>query len=245
MSQIPWLEADSEFPPAHQALASPNGLLAAGGDLSPDRLITAYKSGIFPWYEDGQPLLWWSPDPRAVLKPGGLNISRSLGKRLRRGEFEVFVDRDFESVIRACSAPRSYESETWITDEMQAAYCLLHEMGYAHSVECYQGNKLVGGLYGIGIGQWFFGESMFHLVTDASKVAFAHLAKFAFEQGCPLIDCQIENEHLMTLGCELIPRAVFLDQLKALDMSATIHWHSQALVYDWSSPLRAASELTR
>lgn len=236
MSNIPWLEPDSEFPPAHQALVSPNGLLAAGGDLSPERLITAYKNGIFPWYEAGQPLLWWSPDPRAVLKPDGLKISRSLRKRLRRGEFQVFVDRDFESVIKACSEPRSYESGTWITDEMNAAYCALHEMGYAHSIECYQQDQLVGGLYGISIGQWFFGESMFHLVTDASKVAFAHLAKFTFEQGCPLIDCQIENEHLMTLGCELIPRKKFLETLKMLDLSMAIQWDRQELTYDWSSP---------
>ena len=234
MTQIPWLEVDSAFPPAEQALESPNGLLAAGGDLSPDRLLTAYSSGIFPWYEVDQPLLWWSPNPRAVLKPSGLNISRSLLKRLRRQEFSVHVNRDFERVISACAKPRTYADGTWITDDMNVAYCELHRRGYAHSIECYQGETLVGGLYGVGIGRWFFGESMFHHVTDASKVAFAHLARFMFDHGCPMIDCQIENEHLMSLGCDLIPRAAFLDELKAIEFSSDIGWGQQELNYDWS-----------
>lgn len=234
MTQIPWLEVDSAFPPAEHALESPNGLLAAGGDLSPERLLTAYSSGIFPWYEAGQPLLWWSPNPRAVLKPAGLNISRSLLKRLRRQEFSVHLNRDFESVITACAGPRAYADATWITDEMNVAYCELHRRGYAHSIECYQGETLVGGLYGVGIGRWFFGESMFHQVSDASKVAFAHLARFMFDHGCPMIDCQIENEHLMSLGCELIPRETFLEELKAIELSTNIGWGRQELEYNWS-----------
>ena len=235
MTQIPWLEADSEFPAPDLALASPNGLLAAGGDLSPARLLTAYRSGIFPWYETGQPLLWWSPDPRAVLLPGELRISRSLRKRLRRNEFQVFVDRDFRQVIEACAAPRSYEQGTWITTEMTEAYCELHAQGHAHSIECYQDGTLVGGLYGIGIGNMFFGESMFHRVTDASKVAFVHLARIVFDAGGPMIDCQLENEHLMSLGCELIPRTTFLSHLENLGLSPEIEWDRKALSFDWSA----------
>lgn len=236
MSQIPWLESDSEFPAPNQAMASPNGLLAAGGDLSPKRLLDAYKRGIFPWYEDGQPLLWWSPDPRAVLLPGGLKVSRSLRKRLRKATFRVFVNRDFPSVIAACSAPRSYERGTWITSEMAAAYNELHRLGHAHSVECYLDDELVGGLYGIGIGSMFFGESMFHRATDASKVAFVHLARKVFEAGGPLIDCQLENKHLTSLGCELISRREFLDQLERLDLLPAIPWDSEELIYDWTTP---------
>tara|TARA_R110002072_G_scaffold7773_3_gene41490 strand:- start:4796 stop:5524 length:729 start_codon:yes stop_codon:yes gene_type:complete len=236
MANIPWLEADSPFPPPGQALESPNGLLAAGGDLSPERLLTAYSSGIFPWYEAGQPLLWWSPDPRAVLRPSGLNVSKSLLKRLRRHEFTVYLNRDFAGVISACAGPRAYAGGTWITDEMNVAYCELHQRGYAHSIECYQGETLVGGLYGVGIGPWFFGESMFHHITDASKVAFAHLARFVFEQGCPMIDCQIENDHLMSLGCELMPRQAFLNELNATtSCSEDIQWGQQELNYDWPS----------
>lgn len=235
MSKIPWLESDSDFPSPNQAMSSPNGLLAAGGDLTPKRLLTAYRSGIFPWYEAGQPLLWWSPDPRAVLKPGGLKISRSLGKRLRQGSFRVFVDRDFAAVIAACAEPRRYEGGTWITSEMIAAYVELHRQGHAHSIECYVEDQLVGGLYGIGIGSMFFGESMFHRTTDASKVAFAHLARMVFEAGGPLIDCQLENDHLMSLGCELISRDVFLEQLKDLDLAPAIPWNSQEIHYDWTS----------
>ena len=235
MSQVPWLEAESEFPSPNQALVSPNGLLAAGGDLSVGRLLTAYRSGIFPWYEKDQPLLWWSPDPRAVLKPNGLKISRSLRKRLRQASFRVFVNRDFPAVIRACAEPRSYERGTWITQEMNNAYIHLHELGHAHSIECYQDDELVGGLYGIGIGTMFFGESMFHRTTDASKVAFAHLARKVFDAGGPLIDCQLENDHLMSLGCELIPRSDFLAELENIDLLPAITWNNEELVFDWNN----------
>ena len=181
--------------------------------LSAERLIRAYSEGIFPWYEDGQPILWWSPDPRAVIQPSNVKISRSLRKRLRRKEFEVRVDTAFDDVVECCQAPRDYSSDTWITNEMQEAYGDLHRRGFAHSVECYLNGMLVGGLYGVSKGRLFFGESMFHSVTDASKIAFAHLCDILQKQGCPIIDCQIPNPHIMSLGVETIPRTEFLGYL--------------------------------
>lgn len=210
MNQIAWLDpASLEFPPVDQALTDPDGLLAAGGDLSPERLLLAYRSGIFPWYEDGQPILWWSPDPRAVLFPEEVRITRSLRRKLLSGRFEVRLNTAFGDVLDACSGPRDYSAGTWITNEMKAAYQRLHAMGYAHSLETWEDGELVGGLYGVGIGQMFFGESMFHHVTDASKVALAWLCRLMMRSQCPLIDCQVENDHLLSLGARRVSRAEF------------------------------------
>ena len=216
---IPWLHNNSPFPPLSRALAEPNGLLAAGGELSAERLINAYSNGIFPWYSDDQPLLWWSPDPRMVLVPREVKISRSLGKRLRkRGkqDFEIRVDSAFESVMRACAAPRDGQSGTWITDDMVAAYSELHRRGLAHSVETWINGELAGGLYGVALGRMFYGESMFTRATDASKIALAHLATQLARWQFGLIDCQMQTAHLASMGAREIPRADFVRQLKVL-----------------------------
>ena len=203
------------FPPPETASAE--GLLAIGGDLSSERLLEAYRRGIFPWYSAGQPVLWWSPDPRTVLFPQQLKISRSLRKTLRHGEFRVTLDMAFCAVIDGCAAPRrnSPGAGTWITAEMRDAYCRLHAEGYAHSVEAWQGNELVGGLYGVSLGGAFFGESMFSLATDASKVALAHLVRQLDAWNFSLIDCQVASAHLFSLGAEEIPRSRFLALLAA------------------------------
>ena len=204
------------FPALTQALDEPNGLLALGGCLSSQRLLNAYRHGVFPWFNPGEPILWWSPDPRLVLFPEQLLISRSLHKTLRKNPFEIRFDSAFEQVITACAAPRTYSSGTWITDEMQQAYLDLHRSGVAHSCEAWHENELVGGLYGLTIGKVFFGESMFHRKTDASKVAFVHLVRHLQSWGYELIDCQVSSEHLLSLGAEEIPRnrfAELLDQL--------------------------------
>lgn len=213
---IPWLHGNAPFPPLSRALSEPNGLLAAGGDLSAARLINAYRHGIFPWYSDDQPLLWWSPNPRMVLVPAELRISRSLGKRLRRHDYEVRVDSAFETVMRACAAPREAEGGTWITDEMVAAYTDLHLRGLAHSVETWIGGELAGGLYGVGLGRMFYGESMFTRATDASKIALAHLARQLDRWQFGLIDCQMRTDHLASLGAREIPRSAFVQQLTHL-----------------------------
>lgn len=218
MSLIPWLE-DLTFPPVEEAMDDPNGLLAAGGDLSPERLLRAYRQGIFPWFDDDQPILWWSPDPRAVLFPSNIHISRSLAKRLRRGDFHFSFDRCFEDVVAACAAPRQYSQGTWITDDMAEAYAALHDRGMAHSLEVWQGDELVGGLYGVSLGKLFFGESMFSRVTDASKAAFVALAKQCEAWNFALIDCQIANPHLSSMGATDISRREFVDYLnKYADM---------------------------
>jgi len=205
------------FPDVRLALREPDGLLAVGGDLSPRRLEAAYRRGIFPWFNDDQPILWWSPNPRAVLFPGHLKISRSLRKTLRRRSFTVTADKAFRDVIEACSAPRQYretiEPGTWITSEMKQAYIQLHEEGLAHSIECWNNNNLVGGLYGVAIGQVFFGESMFTQATDASKVAFVYLVKQLVRWGFSLIDCQVYSSHLQSLGAETINRENFTQLL--------------------------------
>ncbi len=214
---IPWLESSGSFPPLELALSEPNGLLCAGGDLSPQRLIQAYRQGIFPWYAKGEPILWWSPDPRMVLVPSEFRISRSLRKILRSGNYEVRLDHDFPAVIRACAhTRRKGQDGTWITAEMQAAYGTLHELGFAHSVETWVDDKLVGGLYGLAIGKMFYGESMFAHATDASKIALAHLTRFLDEQGFGLIDCQMNTAHLASLGGREIPRREFISHLQAL-----------------------------
>lgn len=212
MSLIPWLD-DLSFPPVSEALEDPNGLLAAGGDLSPERLLLAYRQGIFPWFDDHQPILWWSPDPRAVIYPKDIHISRSLAKRLRRQEFQFSFDRCFAQVVAACAAPRHDNAGTWITDEMLEAYLQLHQQGYAHSLEVWQNTQLVGGLYGVSLGKLFFGESMFSRVSDASKAAFVALAKQCAAWNFGLIDCQIANPHLSSMGATTISRHEFVDIL--------------------------------
>ncbi|MBV1872287.1 MAG: leucyl/phenylalanyl-tRNA--protein transferase [Gammaproteobacteria bacterium] len=210
MLEIPWLSEDSyEFPPIDSAMTEPNGLLAAGGDLSAERLIAAYKQGIFPWYEEDQPILWWCPSPRSVLFPAELKISKSLAKTLRQNRFDVRVDTCFEDVIRHCAAPREEGGGTWITEDMIQAYCHLHRLGVAHSVETWQNGELVGGLYGISIGCIFFGESMFSTRANASKVAFVHIVRHLHEAGFPIIDCQVANPHLESLGATDIPLRYF------------------------------------
>ena len=209
------------FPPTSQALADPCGLLAIGGDLTPDWLLAAYRRGIFPWYSDDQPILWWSPSPRCVVFPQQFRIGRTLRKTLRRGDFTVTFDRAFEAVVEACRASRVDAEGTWITDEMRDAYVTMHRLGYAHSVEVWREDILVGGLYGIALGRVFFGESMFHRVTNASKVAFVHLVRQLELWGCPLIDCQVGNPHLASLGAVEVSREDFERRLKAgIDMPA-------------------------
>ncbi|MEF8699856.1 MAG: leucyl/phenylalanyl-tRNA--protein transferase [Candidatus Accumulibacter sp. UW20] len=214
---IPWLDGGAPFPPLERALREPNGLLCAGGDLSAQRLIDAYQRGIFPWYASGEPILWWSPDPRMVLFPGEFRIARSLRRRLRAGRFEVRLDSDFLAVMRACAeVPRAAQEGTWITREMLRAYWELHRIGIAHSVETWVEGKLVGGLYGLALGGMFYGESMFSRVSDASKIAAAHLARYLGEEGFGMIDCQMNTAHLASLGAREIDRDVFIARLRAL-----------------------------
>ena len=259
---IPWLTDDTPFPSVERALRSPNGLLAAGGDLSVPRLLAAYRSGIFPWFNPGEPILWWCPDPRMVLIPGDLRVSRSLAKMLRNGRFEVRCDTVFEQVMHGCAAPRTKnrvghpggcdtllakpadcgngrptappapegsaspcQGGTWIGEDMVKAYCTLHQQGYAHSVETWLDGKLVGGLYGISIGRMFYGESMFSDVSNASKIALAHLARQLERWGFGMIDCQMSTPHLASLGAREIPRSEFIARLQEL-----IHY---APVTDW------------
>jgi leucyl/phenylalanyl-tRNA--protein transferase len=213
---IPWLEKGVPFPSVRTALKEPNGLLAAGGDLSPGRLLEGYRLGIFPWYSEGDPILWWSPDPRMVLYPAELRISRSLGKTLRNRRYEVRFDSAFRKVIESCAAPRRSEPGTWISEEMVAAYLELHEIGYAHSVETWIDGELAGGLYGVALGGMFFGESMFSRVRDGSKIALAALVAHLKAAGFGLIDCQMHTRHLETLGAREIPRARFSRLLEEL-----------------------------
>jgi leucyl/phenylalanyl-tRNA--protein transferase len=211
---LPWLGRELVFPPPESALEHPAGLLAAGGDLSPERLLAAYAQGIFPWYAEGEPILWWSPAPRMVLFPDHLKISRSLAKTLKNTRYEIRVDSAFRQVMQACSAPRATQSGTWIVPEMIDAYCRLHALGYAHSCETWIDGRLAGGLYGVSIGCMFYGESMFARERDASKLAFAHLVRHLGAQGVGMIDCQMYTPHLASLGAALIPRAEFLATLK-------------------------------
>ncbi|PIE43732.1 MAG: leucyl/phenylalanyl-tRNA--protein transferase [Gammaproteobacteria bacterium] len=213
MEEPIWLDQDIWFPKPDHAMTNPNGLLAAGGDLSTERLLFAYANGIFPWYEECQPILWWSPNPRCIIIPDELHISRSMRKHLNKREYTVRIDTQFEQVISHCASPRGYSDKTWITDAMIQAYTQLHNQGHCHCFEVFHGNKLVGGLYGIAIGPCFFGESMFSLATNASKVAFIYLVKQLECWGFSLIDCQLENDHLLTMGCKSIPRSTFLSIL--------------------------------
>jgi len=223
---IQLLHAELSFPPVTRALRSPNGLLAAGGDLSAARLLEAYRHGIFPWFGAGEPILWWSPDPRMILIPREFKVSHSLRKTLRNGRFEVRVDSAFEQVMRACAAPRPDQHGTWIQEEMVAAYCELHRMGHAHSVETWMGDELAGGLYGIGIGRMFYGESMFSRRTDASKIALAHLCAQLGRWNFGMIDCQMNTPHLASLGAREIPRSDFVARLQDLiNYPPVTAWH--------------------
>jgi leucyl/phenylalanyl-tRNA--protein transferase len=213
---IAWLGADTPFPSLASALKEPNGLLAVGGDLSPRRLLEAYRRGIFPWYSEGDPILWWSPDPRMVLVPSELRVSRSLAKTLRNKSYEVRYDTAFEEVMRGCAAPRPSQPGTWLTAEMRSAYRRLHELGYAHSVETWVEGSLAGGLYGVALGRAFFGESMFARGRDASKIALVHLVRRLAAEGYGLIDCQMHTAHLASLGARELPRTEFARRLKDL-----------------------------
>ncbi len=226
MSQLTWLNPRSlTFPPIEQALDDPNGLLALGGDLSPARLERAYRLGIFPWYQDGQPILWWSPDPRTVLFPDQLHVSRSMQKFLRKTSLRVTFDQAFSRVISECAAPRDYAQETWITDEMQQAYTALHQRGLAHSVEVWEGDELVGGLYGVALGRLFFGESMFSRRDNASKTGFISLVRRLDRLGFVMIDCQMPTDHLFSLGAVSMPRADFQARLEELCNPGVVnHW---------------------
>jgi len=208
-------EPSAPFPDVSLAEREPNGLLAVGGDLSEQRLINAYLQGIFPWFSEGEPILWWSPDPRTVLYPERIKISRSLRKTLRKKIFQVSFDHDFLGVIQACAAPRERSPGTWLLPEMMTAYHRQHKLGLAHSVEVWQDGEMVGGLYGMAIGGVFFGESMFSRVPDSSKVALVHLSRCLDSWGYKMIDCQVYTQHLATLGAEEIPRADYCRQLAA------------------------------
>lgn len=223
---LTWLQRDNlDFPPLDKALREPNGLLAAGGDLSPARLVAAYRHGCFPWYAQGQPLLWWSPDPRTVLFPDEFHLSRSLAKLIRQQRFSVTFDHDFAAVIQACAEPRDYADGTWITESMQHAYLQLHHEGIAHSVEVWEGEQLVGGLYGLAMGQLFFGESMFSRRDNASKVGFATLVDKLRHWGFVLIDCQMHTQHLHSFGARPIPRSEFASHLQRyLDQPSPADW---------------------
>jgi len=214
-----WLDPDNcSFPDSRLALQEPNGLLAIGGSLAPEVLLSAYARGIFPWYSDNQPILWWSPDPRAVLLPGQLRVSRSLSRTLKRADFSVTFDRAFDKVIAACAESREGqggEGGTWITSELMASFSILHRLGYAHSVEVWADGELVGGLYGLAIDRVFFGESMFHRQRDASKIALVHLVRRLDEHGFRLIDCQQATRHLLSMGATTIPRQSFNQMLAA------------------------------
>lgn len=215
------------FPPASAALDDPNGLLAVGGDLSPERLLDAYRHGIFPWFNDGDPICWWSPDPRCVFASADWAPSRSLAKRLRQGRFTLTVDRCFTRVMQECAGPRHYADGTWIQPDFVRNYTTLHERGVAHSIEAWnRDGELVGGLYGLNLGRLFFGESMFSRETDASKAAFAYLMQLCRHWSIPLVDGQVENDHLLSLGAMLIPRPDFLD---LLDL------HADLPAPDWSA----------
>ena len=217
-NRVIWLSSDDPpeaFPPVETALREPDGLLAAGGDLSPERLLAAYRRGIFPWYDDGQPLLWWSPDPRCVFRQGDLHTSRRLRRELRRSTAEVRFNTAFNDVIRACAGPRRYEQGTWITADMITAYEHLHQTGWAHSIEVWQDDRLVGGLYGLVIGQALFGESMFSERSNASKIALLALDRMLADGTLGIIDCQVQSAHLLSLGAAVIPRREFMQLLDA------------------------------
>jgi len=231
---IPWLDSndpDCRFPPPANAQTEPNGLLAAGGDLSVRWLLSAYRAGIFPWFSEGDPIMWWCPDPRLVLPTNQVHQSRRLRRSMSQGRFGFCVDRSFEQVVSACAAPRSGQPGTWITKQMMAAYLDLHRRGHAHSLEVYRQGTLVGGIYGVAIGSLFFGESMFHRCSNASKLALVWLCQLLAFNGFDLLDCQIESAHLLSMGAQSIPRGHFLEQIRRYcsKSSAIGDWHSPPL----------------
>ncbi|WP_430434081.1 leucyl/phenylalanyl-tRNA--protein transferase [Methyloversatilis sp.] len=217
---IPWLEPGDPFPPVETALRDPDGLLAAGLELTPQRILDAYRQGIFPWFSEGQPVLWWSPDPRMVLVPAEIRITPSMGKVLRNRPYEVRCDTAFEAVMRACAEPRNGQAGTWISDHMIAAYGALHTQGWAHSVETWVDGELAGGLYGLALGRMFYGESMFSRARDTSKIALVHLARYLESQGYALIDCQMNTAHLASMGGREIERSEFCRVLSQSVQSA-------------------------
>ncbi len=236
---LPWVAADRLLPDPRQAWREPNGLLAAGADLSPQRLLESYRHGIFPWYSEGQPVLWWSPDPRMVLYLDEFRWHRSLVKKIRhhrraQGDdsgWHVTLNRAFEAVMQACAAPRGGEVGTWITDEMRRAYTGLHRLGHAQSVEIWHGDSLIGGLYGVSVGRMFFGESMFSHVADASKIALAALAAMLRQHGFHMLDCQQNTHHLASLGAREIKRADFLDEIAELTRLSAPDWRAISIEF--------------
>jgi leucyl/phenylalanyl-tRNA--protein transferase len=212
-----------QFPNPNLAVREPDGLLAVGGNLKPPTLLDAYQQGIFPWYQDDDPILWWSPSERCVIDMDGLHLSKSLRRTLRRQQYRVTTDQNFAAVLKACAAPRDGNTGTWITEEMAEAYMQLHLLGHAHSVEVWQSEQLVGGIYGVAVGDIFCGESMFSRVTDGSKIAMAYLCKALHQLGYKLLDCQLENSHLMSMGAYLMPREEFLAELQTGN-SNTLGW---------------------
>lgn len=229
---VPWLkDDDQEFPSVHEALEEPNGLLAAGGSLAPSRLLSAYSKGIFPWYELDQPILWWSPDPRLILVPDNLLVSRSLARLKRRNSYSFSIDKKFVEVMQNCAAARPGSDGTWITDEMFSAYSTLHQEGVAHSVEVWSGARLVGGLYGVAIGKVFFGESMFSKEANTSKLALVYLVNQLQSWGFELIDCQVTSNHLLSLGATEISRNHFIEELDRLlvQQALPIAWQDDSL----------------
>jgi leucyl/phenylalanyl-tRNA--protein transferase len=233
-SRVTWLSPDDppdRFPPVTRALAEPDGLLAAGGDLGDARLLYAYRNGIFPWYEDGQPILWWSPNPRCVFLPGDFHVSRRLSRVLRRSMAEIRINTAFSRVIHVCAGPRRSEQGTWITPAMMQAYENLNRLGWAHSIEVWQSEELIGGLYGLAIGKAFFGESMFSLRSNASKMALLYLANRLNDGDFELLDCQVESAHLMSLGASIIPRSEFVRTLDSACSSGQIfgNWPDEPL----------------
>ena len=230
MFEVPYLRSHDNFPPASAANAQ--GVVAYGGDLSPTRILNAYRAGIFPWYAPGDPILWWSPNPRCIMLPHEFIKRKSLAKRIRNAGFEIRFDYDFSATIRGCrEVDGRIEEGTWIMEEMIEAYETLHGMGYAHSIECYLEDELVGGLYGISLGSAFFGESMFAKVSDASKVAYSALIDFALEKGFTFIDCQIPTDHLLSLGAICVERELFLEILEDSSQHET-------LIGSWNEKLR-------
>jgi leucyl/phenylalanyl-tRNA--protein transferase len=236
MIRIPVLRprSDEAFPSVDTALAEPNGLLAAGGDLSPARLLDAYRHGIFPWYSAGEPILWWSPDPRMVFRTGQMHVPAKLRRFLRDCDWTIHADSAFAEVMRACAAPRPKQPTTWITREMFEAYCRLHELGHAHSFEVYAGADLVGGIYGVAVGRMFYGESMFSAVPNGSKVALLGLCRALHEWQFPLLDAQVRSEHLVSLGAIDLPRTQFARDIARLTEQPGIHgaWCERAASTD-------------
>lgn len=232
-----WVDPDDPLPPAQLALREPNGLLAAGRDLSAERLLEAYRNGIFPWYSAGQPVLWWSPDPRMVLDLSQFKVSRTLEKTVRRvrreARWRIFLDRNFEAVMDACAAPRERLGDgTWITPQIKAAYCDLHRQGFAHSVEiCDEDNSLLGGLYGVSIGRMFYGESMFARAPDVSKIALYALVELLRAHGFRVIDCQQNTRHLASLGATEVPRVTFLSDVSELTALPPPDWSSVGIAF--------------